>query len=185
MTHYDPVSAVVMFIDMSDDCIDVSIKNFTLKDIDVIQGSTGMFVIRNHGSMQLSDGRFTNFKYNALSFDTTNYTYAGSGGGVFVLNSPMLDTVYENLSYFVSNVTLNKLFGKEWSAFYFWYDTASESLHKVTINITSVVVSNSFSYKMKSCVIVGVRYFYLKSKIGDLAMNIKVCIFQIHFLHQI
>ena len=148
LTHYDPVSTVAMFIDMSDDCIDVSIKNFTIKDIDVIQGSTGMFVIWNHGSMQLSERRVTNFNYNAYSFNITNYTYDESGGGVFVFNSLMLDTVYKNLTYFVSNVTLDKLYGKEWSAFYFWYDTASESLHKVTINITSVVVSNSFSYKM-------------------------------------
>ena len=146
LTQYDPLTTMASVIDMSDDCVDVSVKNFTIKDVDIIKGTTGMLVFRNYGSLQLSDGTVQNINLNTYFFDSANCSYLGTNGGVFVFNSAEYILNYGYLTYSISNITIDKVYSKAGGAFYFGSDNGIDDFQITTINMTSISITNSLSY---------------------------------------
>ena len=81
-------------------------------------GSEAMVKVRNYGSLNIQNGTVSNLNVNAFGYDSSEYSYVGQNGGVFSFYS-VASSSDSVLTYTITNVTFNNLYGYEGAAIYF------------------------------------------------------------------
>ena len=146
ITQYCPAQQIPIFLDLYDDCTAVTLTNFDFKDIDLVYGSEAMVKVRNYGSLNIQNGTVSNLNVNAFGYDSSTYTYVGRNGGVFSFYS-VASSSGSALTYTITNVTFNNLYGYEGAAIYFKTATGVVTARDNYITLSTWTFSNSHSYK--------------------------------------
>mmetsp|Transcript_42050 Transcript_42050/g.48767 ORF Transcript_42050/g.48767 Transcript_42050/m.48767 type:complete len:250 (-) Transcript_42050:2913-3662(-) len=121
-------------------------SNLDVQDVDLIKGSTAMFLIRNYGSLTITNGTVSNVNVNAYNLETSSYSYVGSNGGVFSFLSVTKNNSLASFAYTVTNITFTKLYGTKGSAFYFGTESTGSQTHEVSVALSTITVQNCYSY---------------------------------------
>ena len=145
ITQYCPAQQIPVFLDLYDDCTAVTLTNFDFKDIDLVYGSEAMIKVRNYGSLNIQNGTVSNLNVNAFCYDSSAYTYVGRNGGVFSFYS-VASSSGSALTYMMTNVTFNNLYGYEGAAIYFKTATGVATARDNYITLSTWTFSNSHSY---------------------------------------
>ena len=96
--------------------------------------------------MQITDGTISNINLIAYSFDSSTYSYVGTNGWIFVFNSVEYNFNYGTLAYSILNVTFDKIYSKSGGAFYFGSNSGLVDPHNTEINLSNIIIRNSFAY---------------------------------------
>ena len=95
ITHYNPGVDMPMFIEIKSDVVKWVIGTFTIQDVDLILGTTGMMRFSTYADLTISDGTVSRINVNAFSLSSAYYSYVGTIGGVFAFNQ-----IASNSSYY-------------------------------------------------------------------------------------
>ena len=112
----------------------------------MIQAKTSIFVIQNYGTLAIINGKLSKINNNAYLFNSTDYSYVGSNGAIFTLNSVQQNSDYLNFTSSISNVTFDTIYSKEGGAFYFGSSTNIQNTQSNTITMSLIIIQNSFAY---------------------------------------
>ena len=146
MTQYDPTKATPLFIDIDNDWSSISISNINIKDVDAIRGQTSIFGLKTYGSITITNGTIQNINANAYSYNTTDFSYVPSIGGVFIFNSIQSNSTYPDSIYTISNLTFDKIYGKKGGSFYFGTSSQVTTAHNNYVSMNSITIQNSIIF---------------------------------------
>ena len=146
ITQYDPSASTALFSQFSDDWTDLTLSNFDIKSVNMIQAKTSMFVIQNYGTLTIINGAISNINQNAYSLKTSDYSYVGSNGVMFTLNSVQQNANYLSFTSSISNVTFDTIYSREGGAFYFGSNLNTQNAQSNTITMNLITIKNSFAY---------------------------------------
>ena len=146
ITQYSPSTSIALFSQFSDDWADLTLSNFDIQNVDMIKTKTSMFVIQNYGTLTIINGTVSNINKNAYSLSTSDYSYVGSNGAIFTLNSVQQSSGYSSFTSSISNVTFDTIYSREGGAFYFGSGSSIQNAQLNTINMNSITIQNSFAY---------------------------------------
>ena len=173
ITQYDPIKATPLFIDIDNDWSAISISNINIKDVDAIRGQTSIFGLKTYGSITIANGTIQNINKNAYSYDTTDFSYVPSIGGVFIFNSIQSNLTYPNSIYTFSNLTFDKIYGRKGWSFYFGTSTQVTTAHNNSVSINSITIQNSVSYESGTITFDSGKQFVTISK-SNFASNLGI-----------
>ena len=146
ITQYDPSASTALFSQFSDDWTDLTLSNFDIESVDIIQATTSMFVIQNYGTLTIVNGTISNINKNAYSLSTSDYSYVGSNGTIFTLNSVQQSLDYSDFTSSILNITFDTIYSREGGAFYFGSTPNIRNAQSNTITMSSITIQNSFAY---------------------------------------
>ena len=146
ITQYDPSATVALFSQFTNDWTDLTLSNFDIQLVDMIQAKTSMFVIQNYGILSIINGTVSKINNNAYLFNSTDYSYVGDNGAIFTLNSVQQNTVYSSFTSSISNVTFDTIYSREGGAFYFGSNSNIQNAQSNTITMSAITIQNSFAY---------------------------------------
>ena len=147
LTQYDPTKATPLFIDIDIDWSSISISNINIKDVDALRGQTSIFGLKTYGSITITNGTIQNINTNAYSYDTTDFSYVPSVGGVFIFTSIQSNSTYPDSIYSFSNLKFDKIYGRKGGSFYFGTSSQVTTAHNNYVSMNSITIQNSFSYE--------------------------------------
>ena len=146
LTQYDPTKATPLFIDIDNDWSSISISNINIRDVDAIRGQTSIFGLKTYGSITITNGTIQNINTNAYSYDTTNFSYVPSVGGVFIFTSIQSNSTYPDSIYSFLNLKFDKIYGRKGGSFYFGTNSQITTAHNNYVSLNSITIQNSVSY---------------------------------------
>ena len=145
ISHYNPNTDIAMFIDIGNDLVKGVISNFTIQDVDLILGSTGMIRFKTSADLSVSDGVVTNLNTNSYLYDTDKYAYVGMNGGVFAIYSVSNISSSIAIQTF-SNITFSNIISRKWGAFYFESESNVQTFQQTTVTLINLNFTFSYSY---------------------------------------
>ena len=147
ITQYDPITSTPLFIDINNECDSISISNININDIDAVRGQTSIFGLKSLGPITIENGVIQNINKNAYLYDTTEFSYVTSTGGVFIFNSLQSNSSYSSSVYSVKNLTFSNIYARKGGAFYFGVDSQVTVAHINNIALDLITIQNSISYE--------------------------------------
>lgn len=114
--------------------------------MNVVYGQTAMFLIRNYGTLAVTNGTVQNVNVMSYALDPSNFTYVGETGGVFRFNSVPSFSPSLNFEYKLTNVTFDRLYGNRGSAIYFGIEDTVFLFQNNSIVLENLTIKNSVSY---------------------------------------
>ena len=147
ITQYDPITSTPLFIDINNECGNISLSNISIKDVDTVRGQTSIFGLKSYGTITITNGVIQNINKNSYLYDTTGFSYVTPTGGVFIFESLQNNTSYFNSMYSVKNLTFNNIYARKGGAFYFGVDSQVTTAHINNIALDSITIENSLSYE--------------------------------------
>ena len=119
ITHYNPGVDMPMFIEIKSDVAKWVIGTFTIQDVDLILGTTGMMRFSTYADLTISDGTVSRINVNAFSLEFGDFSYVGTTGGVFAFNQISSNSSYILVAYAISNIVFDTIYANKGGAFYF------------------------------------------------------------------
>ena len=119
ITQFDPIKETALILDIGDDWDNLTITNFEISNVDLIEGQTSMFALRNYGPLMIKNGIIFKLNFNAYNYDKVNYTYVGDNGGSFSFYSIPVYNKSVSLNYSIDNVTFDSIYGLKGGAVFF------------------------------------------------------------------
>ena len=135
-----------MFLDLGTNWVKAVISNFAIENVDLVQGSTGMFRIRTYAEVTISDGTVKYLNTNAFALSSSDYKYVGSNGGIFTFYQTSVNSSYSTVTCTISNVVFDVLYGDKGTAFYFGTNSGVKTTQTTSITLNNILIKIVFSY---------------------------------------
>ena len=140
ITHYNPGVDMPMFIEIKSDVAKWVIGTFTIQDVDLILGTTGMMRFSTYADLTISDGTVSRINVNAFSLKFGDFSYVGTTGGVFAFNQISSNSSHIFVAYAISNIVFDTIYANKGGAFYFGTKAGIATYQPISVTLDGLTL---------------------------------------------